>query len=108
MSEPKIIFDPASYDKGAEGMDEAGRDLENRTSSLMSQVTDLSVLGTYDTLGGVAQMIYGVFLEVFQETASDLGQGYGDTGEALSAAGKMYRETEQQAEEIAQNSTGGL
>lgn len=103
----RITFDPTSFRKGAAGMDDAGQDLSKRTSALLAEVTDLSVLGTYDTLGGVAQMIYSAFLEVFQETASDLSAGYEDTGAKLSAAGDLYADTERAATEAA-NQAGGL
>lgn len=82
-------------------MGQAGGDLEAKTSALLAEVSDLSVLGTNDTLGGVAQMIYGAFLEVFQETSTDLTQGYTDTGEKLTAAGRLYEQVEQDATTMA-------
>lgn len=107
MSET-IAFDPESYQHGGEGMNRAGQDLATRTRNLLAEVTDLSVLGTYDTLGGISQMIYSVFLEVFQETAGDLAAGYQDHGERLTVAGQAYAQLENDNVTMAQAIEGNL
>lgn len=86
-----IQFNPSSYAKGGEQMATAGQDLQTRTQSLLAEVSDLSVLGTNDTLGGVCQMIYGVFLQVFTETAQGAAQSLGWQGQQLTAVGKQYQ-----------------
>ncbi len=91
----EIRFDPTSYQKGAAGMNDAGSELAERTQALLAQVSDLSVLGTNDTLGGVCQMIYSVYLDVFNETVSGLIDGYADEGERLSAASQSYAAVEE-------------
>ncbi|WP_026928208.1 hypothetical protein [Granulicoccus phenolivorans] len=103
-----IAFDPGSYQHGGEGMNQAGTDLAARTQDLLAQVSDLSVLGTNDTLGGIAQMIYSVFLGSFQETTGSLTEGYQGHGERLTIAGQAYAQLEAGNIDLAQAVEGNL
>lgn len=94
MSRDHIEFDPGSYDRAGEGVAEANAELVQKSQALLAEVSDLSVLGTNDTLGGIAQIIYGVFLEAFQETVTGLGEGYADAHERLAATAASYRAVE--------------
>lgn len=91
----QIRFEPESYNRAAEGMSEAGEELAQRTEALLGQVSDLSVLGTNDTLGGVCQMIYGAYLQVFTETVTDLIEGYGEEATGLQAVAQSYQAVEE-------------
>ncbi len=103
-----IRFHPGSYDQGASQVQRAAADLQARTKALLGEVSDLSVLGTNDTLGGVAQTVYGVFLEVFQETVDDLGESIDAQGRQLRAVGDTYRDLEARNTELARSVESGL
>jgi len=90
----QIRFEPQTWTRAAEGMSDAGEELAQRTQALLGQVSDLSVLGTNDTLGGVCQMIYGTYLQVFTETVTELIQGYGEEASGLHATAAAYQGVE--------------
>ena len=107
MNEGEVRFSPESYAQAGSAMMRAGQDVQAKTQALLWQVNDLNVLGTNDTLGGVAQMIYGVFLEVFQETVEDLATRMGEQGEQLQTVGQAYAEVETENTGLASRITGG-
>lgn len=89
-----LQFDVASLRRSGGGIHEAADDLGARTQVVLAECGDLSALGTYDTLGSVAQLLYGAVLERVQETADSLVESAGDHGASLSNAADLYEATE--------------
>ena len=52
--------------------------------------------------------MYGVFLEVFQETVDDLGESIDAQGRQLRAVGDTYRDLEARNTELARSVESGL
>lgn len=89
-----IKFDPSSFRKGGQGITDAADDLKGKTHALLSEVSDLSALGTNDTLGSLAQVIYGAVLERVRETVDAVCENYGEHGGRLATAAKLYEDVE--------------
>lgn len=92
MSE--VQFDPASLRKSAQGMSDSADDLIKVTQSLLGKVGDPSVLGTNDTLGGVASALYAALLERVQESVDSVSEEFGTQGGKLQGAAAAYEATE--------------
>lgn len=92
---PDLRFDPASLDKSAGGMTDAAEQLRRRTEALLGAVGDVTALGTNDTLGGVASMVYSVVLERVQETVDSVVDGLDGQSARLTHAARSYRSTEE-------------
>lgn len=92
-----IQFDPTSLKRAADGINEAVQDLVAKTQALMGEVSDVSVMGTNDTLGGIASMLYEAVLARVQETVDSVTEEYGAHGERLEAASQAYATTEDNA-----------
>lgn len=89
-----VQFDVDSLRRAGAGMIESADDLAARTQSVVAECGDLTVLGTNDTLGSVAQLLYAAVLQRVQETVDSLTGATGDHGELLQAAAEAYSETE--------------
>lgn len=107
MSYGHLEFDPGALDKAAAGFDDAAQDLIGRTQSLMGEVGDVSALGTNDTLGSIASMMYAVVLERVQETVDSIAEEYSAQQGALSSAAQAYRSTEEANAQLGASSVGG-
>lgn len=89
-----LTFDVASLRRSGDGLVEAADDLASRTRAVLTECGDLTALGTYDTLGSVAQALYGAVLERVQDTVDSLVDSAGDHGAALANAAELYAATE--------------
>lgn len=89
-----VTFDVASLRRAGGGMQDAAEDLAARAQSVLRDCGDLSALGTYDTLGSVAQAMYAAVLERVQDTVDSLVDTTDNHGVALRTAADLYEETE--------------
>lgn len=89
-----VQFDVDSLRRAGAGLIESADDLAARTQSVVAECGDLTVLGTNDTLGSVAQLLHAAVLQRVQETVDSLTSATGDHGKLLQAAGDAYSETE--------------
>ncbi len=89
-----LTFSSSAWAAGGQGMSEAAQELVSKTQAHIGSVSDLSALGTDDTLGSICQMIYQAVLERVQQTAEAVGQTYDDHGDKLNQAAKLYAEVE--------------
>lgn len=95
-----VTFSPGALRKGAEGFTDSAQGLDSRLQALLSEVGDVSALGTNDTLGSLASMVYGVILERVQETSGSISDEYDDQAEALAIAARAYASVEQENAEL--------
>ncbi|MDO5287208.1 MAG: hypothetical protein Q4G45_10390 [Actinomycetia bacterium] len=102
-----IQFEPSALRRAAGGMDEAVQDLLAKTQALMGEVGDVSALGTNDTLGGVASMLYSAVLARVQETVDSVAEEYGAHSQRLGAAAELYSATEDAAVQASDAILGG-
>lgn len=91
-----LAFDPATWRKSGQAMEEAAQTLVTRYSELMGQVGDSSVLGN-DDVGALMTMVYDAVLARVAETVESVAQAYGVNGAEMVAAGDSYEMTEAQA-----------
>ncbi len=102
-----IQFEPSALRRAGEGMEEAVSDLVAKTEALMGEVGDVSALGTNDTLGGIASMLYSAVLERVQETVSSVSEEYSSHGQRLLVAAQVYEATEEAAVQASGTIMGG-
>ncbi|MDN5726661.1 MAG: hypothetical protein L0G99_12140 [Propionibacteriales bacterium] len=102
-----IQFDPTSLQKSAGAMSESAEELVRVTQDLLGEVGDPSVLGTNDTLGGIASALYGALLERVQETVESVAEEYAGQSGKLQGAAAAYAETETANTEAGQTMVEG-
>ncbi|SDD77957.1 WXG100 family type VII secretion target [Auraticoccus monumenti] len=90
----QIQFEPESLRRAAAGMDDAAQELLSKAQALLSEVGDVSALGTNDTLGSIASMLYSAVLARVQETVDSVSSELGAHGGALASAAEGYAGTE--------------
>lgn len=101
-----LQFDVGALRKAATGMDAAAQDLADKTQSVMGRCSDLSVLGTNDTLGSLAQMLYAAVLERVQQTVDSLVDATHEQGTRLATAADLYAQVEKDNAQAAAAITG--
>ncbi|MGJ6979004.1 hypothetical protein ACSDQ9_00525 [Aestuariimicrobium soli] len=94
MSKQNLQFDLGALDTAGRKMDAAVDDLVSTTQALLAEVSDVTVLGTNDTLGGIASMLYGLVLERVNETITSIQTEYGAQGGKLREARQAYADVE--------------
>ena len=97
MSPANFTVNPGTIQKASEGMAESAQDLVTKTQSLLGEVSDVSALGTNDTLGSLASMLYSAVLERVQETVDSVAQEYGGNADNLAQAAQAYNAVETDA-----------
>lgn len=95
----EIVFDTAALRRSADEMDAAAEHVYTTGQDLLSRVSDLSVLGTNDTLGALAQLLYGAVLARVSETLESISTEFGNHAVALSQSAADYDEFETAAAE---------
>ncbi|MGA4506586.1 hypothetical protein ACQB6R_13640 [Propionibacteriaceae bacterium G1746] len=90
-----VQFNLASLDSSSKRMDAAVEDLVAKTQSLLGEVSDVTVLGTNDTLGSIASMLYGLAIQAVQESVASVQEEYGAHGGKLREAATQYAAAEQ-------------
>lgn len=90
-----VQFNLASLESSGKRMDAAVEDLVQRTQSLLAEVSDVSVLGTNDTLGSIASMLYGLAIGAVQESVASVQDEYGSQGDRIRQAAASYQAAEE-------------
>lgn len=68
--------------------------LVRQTEAVLAEVSDVSALGTNDTLGSLASMIYGLAIDRVRETVASVEQEYRLHAQKLEIAAVLYERTE--------------
>lgn len=90
-----LQFDVGALEGSSKRMQAAVEDMVTKTQSLLGEVSDVSALGTNDTLGSIASMIYGLALQAVQESVASVQESYGEHGSKLSDAAAQYAAVEE-------------
>ena len=88
-------FNPTVLESSSKRMDGAVDDLVSKTEALLGEVSDVSVLGTNDTLGSIASMIYGMAISAVEESVRSVQDEYGNHGGKLREAASQYAAAEE-------------
>lgn len=97
-----VQFNTGSLDASSKRMDAAVEDLVAKTQALLGEVSEVSVLGTNDTLGSIASMLYGLAIQAVQESVASVQEEYGNHGGLLREASAQYAAAEQGFSEAGQ------
>lgn len=90
-----VQFNLGSLEGSSKRMDAAVEDLVSKTQSLLGEVSDVSVLGTNDTLGSIASMLYGLAITAVEESVASVQEEYGSQGERIREAAASYQAAEE-------------
>ena len=90
-----VQFNLGSLEVSGRRMDAAVEDLVAKTQSLLGEVSDVSVLGTNDTLGSIASMLYGLAIGAVQESVASVQEEYGVHGGKIREAAAQYQTAEE-------------
>lgn len=90
-----VQFNLGSLEASGRRMDAAVEDLVSRTRALLDEVSDVSVLGTNDTLGSIASMLYGLAIGAVQESVASVEEEYGVHGGKIREAAAQYQAAEE-------------
>lgn len=88
------VFQPSTLRRAGAGIREATEDLTARTQAVLADCSDLTALGTDDTIGSLAQGMYAAVLERVQDTVGSLTRVAGQQSDALNVAAQLYAEVE--------------
>lgn len=94
-----IVIDTVALRRSADELSATAQHVHNTGQALLSQVSDLSVLGTHDTLGSLAQLLYGAVLARVSETLDSISTEYINHATALAQSAADYDEYEAAAAE---------
>lgn len=103
-----VQFNLGSLEASSKRMDAAVQELVSKTQGLLGEVSDASVLGTNDTLGSIAQMLYQLAVQAVQESIASVQEEYGTHGGKLREASAQYQAAEQGFAEAGQKMVGDL
>ena len=91
----QLQYDFTSLDGSSKRMEAAAQDLATKTSSLMGEVSDATVLGTNDTLGSIASMLYSLAVQAVQESVDSVQEEYGVQGDKIASARAAFAAAEE-------------
>lgn len=95
MSE-NLQFNVEAINQSSKKMQATADDLVAQVNSLLASVGDPSVLGTNDTLGSVASMLYGLAMDAVKQCVESIQNEYGSHSGKLSEAAKLYQAGEEE------------
>jgi len=90
----QIQFSPTSWVTNGNKLSATGDDLASAAQSFISSVSDASVFGGNDLVGGTAGMIYGLMVQRLGGCLDTLAEGFSAHGNMVTQAGQAYAELE--------------
>lgn len=88
-------FSVSQLRAGGQRMHASAEDLVSKTEALLGEVGDVSALGTNDTLGSVASMLYELALDAVRESITSIKDEYGEHGDKLTNAAEQFGTAEE-------------
>lgn len=90
-----LRINPSGLRRASSSLQDEVDSFLRQTDALLAEVSDVTALGTNDTLGSLASMIYGLAIERVRETVQSVQQEYALHAQKLEIAAALYEQTEQ-------------
>lgn len=96
-----LHINPDQLRNAAARLSAGSEDFTSQSAAMLSELSDPSFLGTNDTLGSIASMLYSLAIQAFQESINSIIEELGIQASLLSTAAYEYQAGDANAEIIA-------
>jgi len=104
----QLVFSPQSWTTSGHQLSSSGDAVAQASQSFLGAVSDSSVFGGNDLVGGTAALIYGLMVQRLGGCLDTLAEGFSAHGQMLVEAGQSYADLEQSQVDQAQSIEGAL